>query len=103
MLIKHLSNEEIKSLRSEFEKMDTDNSGFLEYNELRDALKQFNIKMKSEEIDSMINELDFHDNHKVNYTEFLAAQIDLKKFLTMDRLNAIFTTFDTDGSGKITK
>ena len=51
----------------------------------------------------MIHELDFHDNHKVNYTEFLASQIDLKKFLTIDRLNAIFSTFDTDGSGKITK
>ena len=38
----------------------------------------------------------------INYTEFLAASITVKKILTEDKLKAIFKQFDTDGTGKIT-
>ena len=51
----------------------------------------------------MINEVDYHDNQLINYSEFLAATIDSQKFLTESRLRAIFNQFDTDSSGKITK
>ena len=39
----------------------------------------------------------------INYSEFLAATIDVRKILTESRLNAVFHQFDTDSSGKITK
>ena len=38
----------------------------------------------------------------INYSEFLAATIDMKTFLTEARLKIVFTQFDTDLSGKIT-
>ena len=46
--------------------------------------------------------MDYHNNKRINYSEFLAATIDVKNFLTDDRLKAVFSQFDTDSSGKIT-
>lgn len=35
-------------------------------------------------------------NDIINYSEFIAATIDLKKFLTLDKLQATFNFFDKD-------
>ena len=39
----------------------------------------------------------------LNYTEFLAATISVQKFLTHQKLEAIFRQFDIDGNNQITK
>ena len=61
-----------------------------------------NINYQEEEIEKIIDEVDYMGNKKVNYTEFLAATISVKKILTEEKLQAIFKQFDTDGTGKIT-
>ena len=38
----------------------------------------------------MIAQVDYHNNKKINYSEFLAATIDIKQFLTDSRLKAVF-------------
>ena len=38
----------------------------------------------------------------INYSEFLAATIDVRNFLTDSKLKAVFQQFDTDNSGVIT-
>jgi len=58
--------------------------------------------MSPEEIESIVKELDFADNKKINYSEFIAATINAAEFLTEDKLEAIFKTFDIDNSGEIT-
>ena len=47
--------------------------------------------------------MDYHENGKINYSEFLAATIDVNNVLTDQRLSAVFHQFDTDSSGMITK
>ena len=47
--------------------------------------------------------MDYYQTGKINYSEFLSATIDVKSFLSEQRLMAIFHQFDTDGSGFITK
>ena len=47
--------------------------------------------------------MDYFGNHKINYSEFLAATLDVKVFLNEDKLNAIFNQFDTDNSGYISR
>ena len=42
-------------------------------------------------------------NRKINYTEFLVATLDVKNFLDDNKLQAVFSQFDTNGSGVITK
>ena len=58
--------------------------------------------MDSTAIDKIIAEIDFAGNNKINYSEFLAATIEAEKFLTDDKLMAIFNTFDVDKTGFIT-
>jgi calcium-dependent protein kinase len=42
-------------------------------------------------------------NKKINYSEFLVATMDVKRFLDEEKLSALFHQFDTDGSGVISK
>ena len=58
--------------------------------------------MSDAEIENIIKEVDYYGNKKINYSEFLSATIDLETFLTENRFNALFSQFDTDGSGVVT-
>lgn len=59
--------------------------------------------MTKDEINKIIKELDFADNKRINYSEFIAATINVSEYLSEERLQAIFNQFDIDNSGKITK
>ena len=50
-----------------------------------------------------MSELDTTNTKSINYTEFLVATIDVKKYLTEEKLDALFSSFDPDEDGKITK
>jgi len=71
--------------------------------ELAEVLKKKQLSMSTKEINEMINEVDYHGNGKINYSEFLSATIDVRSFMTEQKMQAIFQQFDTDNSGKITK
>lgn len=59
--------------------------------------------MSTKEIQEMIHEVDYHGNGKINYSEFLSATINVRTFMTEQKMQAIFQQFDTDNSGKITQ
>lgn len=58
--------------------------------------------MSGPQLNSIVNELDYEGNGKINYSEFLSATIDHHKFLTEQRLHGIFHQFDVEGSDKLT-
>lgn len=60
------------------------------------------IGNKKDQLKLMISEIDFAQNKKINYTEFLAATIDADEYMTDTRLQGVFNTFDVDNSGSIT-
>lgn len=103
VLVKHLEASQIRELKAEFEKIDTDHSGFLEVAELEEVIKNSNMNMGQQEINDIIKELDFAENKRINYSEFIAATINVTEYLSDERLAAIFNQFDIDNSGKITK
>ena len=67
------------------------------------AIKESNLNIPDAHIDEIINEIDYYGNHKINYTEFLVATLNVKEFIDDSKLQAMFNQFDTDGSGVITK
>jgi len=71
--------------------------------ELADILKKKQLSMSQKEINEMIQEVDYHGNGKINYSEFLSATINVRTFMTEQKMQAIFQQFDTDNSGKITQ
>lgn len=61
------------------------------------------MSLGQDEINNIITELDFAENKRINYSEFIAATINVSEFLSDERLAAIFNQFDIDNTGKITK
>ena len=47
--------------------------------------------------------MDYYGNKQINYSEFLSATINLRHYLTDQRLQTLFNQFDTDDSGVITR
>ena len=60
------------------------------------------IKPKRGDIEVVWNSLDFHQDGKINYTEFLAATLNSVDFSKDERLWSVFQYFDSDDKGYIT-
>ena len=60
------------------------------------------ITPPSKEIDSLWNSLDFNQDGKINYSEFLAATISSATFCKEEKLWSVFQYFDRDDTGYIT-
>ena len=58
--------------------------------ELMEAMKNAQISIDDRDIDNIMKQVDYKGNAKINYTEFLAATISVKQFLTEEKLLAIF-------------
>lgn len=58
--------------------------------------------MTDSEIDNIVVELDNDGNGLINYSEFMAATVDLEKHLTEDKLQALYNAFNVDGEQGIT-
>lgn len=97
-----MKEEEIEHLREQFRKMDTDNTGMINANELEEAMRELNLSNTADEIKNIIKSVDYQGNGKINYSEFLAATVSVKSVLTNEMLLALFKHFDTDDSGYIT-
>ena len=65
------------------------------------------MKLPADEIDEIIDNVQFSNEnpemHKINYSQFLAATISVKKVLNDDMLLALFKHFDIDNSDFITR
>mmetsp|Transcript_23545 Transcript_23545/g.20897 ORF Transcript_23545/g.20897 Transcript_23545/m.20897 type:complete len:216 (-) Transcript_23545:7-654(-) len=102
ILVKFLTSKEIKNLKELFEKIDTDHSGYIEAEELAEAMRKVDEDLTQEDIDGIIKEIDVEGNQKINYSEFIAATLDVKATLTDAKLITLFKNFDLDNSGYIT-
>jgi Ca2+-binding EF-hand superfamily protein len=73
----------------------------IEISELKKIIKSTHQNISDQELLDLINEVDYNQDGTINYSEFLSATIDVKKFFTDQRLLAIFHLFDTANTGKI--
>ena len=71
--------------------MDEDGSGMINAKELADVLKKKQLNMSNKEIQEMIKEVDYYGNGKINYSEFLSATINVRSFMTEQKMQAIFS------------
>ena len=90
MLVKMADQNAIEDLRQEFQNLDKDKTGLINAEELKQAIKQSDIKIPEEQIDNIISEVDYFGNKKINYTEFLVATLDVKQFMDDNMLQALF-------------
>ncbi|XP_071731370.1 calcium-dependent protein kinase 11-like isoform X2 [Rutidosis leptorrhynchoides] len=103
VIAERLSEEEIGGLKQLFKMIDTDNSGTITFDELKQGLKRVGSNLKETEIKELMDAADTDSNGTIEYGEFLAATLHMNKIEREDNMFAAFSFFDKDGSGFITK
>ena len=99
-----LDENEISNLKTIFTAFDKGKNGQISYEELKQGLIQLKPHNVDEnELFELFKSIDVDKNGKIDYTEFLAATLQKKSYLKIERLYEAFTTFDKDGCGRISK
>ncbi|GAB4834142.1 Calcium-dependent protein kinase 25 [Ancistrocladus abbreviatus] len=103
VIAESLSEEEIAGLKEMFKMIDTDNSGQITFEELKEGLKRFGANLEESEIRHLMQAADVDNSGTIDYGEFIAAMLHLNRLDGEDHLFAAFSYFDKDGSGYITR
>ena len=102
-----LSSEESKENRTIFLNIDEDKKGFITFQDFRkyiiNELDVDDIIENEIEIKNAFESIDIDHNNKIDYTEFLAANLDKTIFLKEEKLKEAFRTFDLNDCGVIKK
>ncbi|GMI81629.1 calcium-dependent protein kinase 17 [Hibiscus trionum] len=97
-----LSEEEIMGLKEMFKGMDTDNSGTITLEELKQGLSKQGTKLTEYEVQQLMEAADADGSGTIDYDEFITATIHMNRMDREDHLYHAFQHFDKDGSGYIT-
>nr|GMD20440.1 calcium-dependent protein kinase SK5-like [Ipomoea batatas] len=102
VIAERLSEEEIGGLKELFRMIDTDNSGTITFDELKEGLRRVGSELMESEIKDLMDAADVDNSGTIDYGEFLAATVHLNKLEREENLLSAFSFFDKDGSGYIT-
>lgn len=95
-----LTDVAIKDLKDMFMSMDENNDGTLSIGELKDGLKRAGLTIP-QDLSDMMESIDTDGSGVIDYSEFIAATMDKRKYIQEDVCWRAFKVFDTDGSGTI--
>ena len=102
-----LNSDECKDIKNIFYNIDEDKNGFITFEDYRKyIINEFNIDdliENEEEIKKGFRGMDVDYNNNIDYTEFLAANLDESIFLKEEKLKEAFRHFDLDDTGAIKK
>ena len=100
-----LSTEESNQLRNIFISMDEDKNGYISFDDFRKYLvNEYDIDdliENEEDLQKVFEGVDIDHNKQIDYTEFLAANLDEKIFLKTEKLKEAFRIFDINDNGAI--
>ncbi|KAG5408368.1 hypothetical protein IGI04_004687 [Brassica rapa subsp. trilocularis] len=97
-----LSEEEIMGLKEMFKGMDTDSSGTITLEELRQGLAKQGTRLSEYEVQQLMEAADADGNGTIDYGEFIAATMHINRLDREEHLYSAFQHFDKDNSGYIT-
>ena len=100
-----LSSEESAQIRNIFYNIDEDKNGYISYEDFRKYLvNEYDIDdviENEEEFQKGFESVDIDHNNQIDYTEFIAANLDEKIFLKTEKLKEAFRIFDINDNGAI--
>jgi len=102
VIAESLSEDEIMGLKEMFKSMDTDNSGTITFEELKEGLQKQGSKLAESEVQQLMQAADVDGNGTIEFNEFITATMHLNKMEKEDHMYVAFQHFDTDHSGYIT-
>jgi len=102
VIASQLTDQAIKELTDLFMAMDENNDGTLSVGELMDGLTRAGVGIPPD-LAELMERIDTDGSGVIDYSEFMAATMDKKKFIQEDVCWRAFKTFDVDGSGLLDK
>lgn len=100
IIVNLLNESEIKNLRDIFRSIDKQNKGLISHQDLKKVM--LNMGYSENEWMNLANTTHLDADTKINYSDFIAAMLDKKKYLNQERLMIAFKHFDVDNSNVIT-
>jgi len=97
-----LTDHAIKELKELFITMDENNDGTVNIGEMKEGLKKAGVAIPPDLVEMMDN-IDTDGSGVLDYSEFMAATLDKRKYIQEDLCWRAFKTFDIDGGGHIDK
>jgi calcium-dependent protein kinase len=102
-LAQTLNQEEVEGLMEMFKSIDKDGNGTVTVQELQEGLKEKGYNMAKEKVEELVNSIDVNGDRALDYSEFIAATLQLHKATREDNMVKLFQYFDKDESGYISK
>lgn len=102
VIAEQLTETELIGLRATFDSMDANKDGKLTYHELQQALEHQGFDMLKDELMSIMNGLGLDDSNEIQYSEFLAATMDMNYAIRDENILRAFQSFDANGKGELT-
>ncbi|PPD85442.1 hypothetical protein GOBAR_DD17599 [Gossypium barbadense] len=102
VIAENLSAEEIQGLKAMFKNIDTDESGSITYEELKEGLARLGSKLTEAEVKQLMEAADVDGNGTIDYIEFISATMHRYRLERDEDLYKAFQYFDKDNSGFIT-
>ena len=105
IIAQQMPDSEIASLKNIFVSIDKNGDGQLTIPEMMEGIQKSGINTDTLGIDikEVLQNIDSNASGVIDYTEFIAATLEKKKYLREDRLWSAFRVFDVDGNGTISK
>eukprot|EP00928_Gymnodinium_smaydae_P095478 TRINITY_DN8222_c4_g1_i1.p1 TRINITY_DN8222_c4_g1~~TRINITY_DN8222_c4_g1_i1.p1 ORF type:complete len:526 (-),score=133.67 TRINITY_DN8222_c4_g1_i1:160-1593(-) len=101
-IAQQLNDSSLEELKNTFRALDVNQDGTLTAKEIVEGMQRHKVSIP-EDLTTILKTLDTDGSGVIDYTEFMAATLTTKQYLTDDALWAAFRVFDIDGDGNITR
>ena len=102
VIAEQLTESELHGLRAAFDALDKNKNGKLTYTAIQTALEEQGFDMLKDELRSVMENLGVDPASEIQYSEFLAATMDMNHAIREENILRAFQQFDTTGSGSLT-
>jgi calcium-dependent protein kinase len=97
-MAQHMSRDEVQGLKELFESMDTDHSGTISLDELRQGLLQRGVLVPEQLLRQIMDMADLNGNRCLDYEEFVGATMHVCKLQQEDKLIEAFKVCERAGA-----
>ncbi|XP_060216036.1 calcium-dependent protein kinase 7-like [Lycium barbarum] len=101
IIAEFLSAEEVAGMKEAFEMMDTGKKGKINLGELKIGLQKLGHQIPDADLQILMEAADVDGDGSLNYGEFVAVSVHLRKMANDEHLHKAFSFFDTNQSGYI--
>ncbi|XP_042487288.1 calcium-dependent protein kinase 20-like [Macadamia integrifolia] len=101
VIAEHLSLEEVARIKDAFEMMDTEKTGKINVDQLRDGAKNLGHPIPDADLQILMQAADVDGDGALDYGEFVAVSVHMRKIENDEHLRKAFGFFDQNQSGYI--